>query len=43
MKHAFITATALALIASLGACKQDAATDTAATSEASQGTGIDGT
>lgn len=43
MKHVFITATALALIASLGACKQDGATDTAATSEASQGTGIDGT
>jgi hypothetical protein len=43
MKHVFITASAFALIASLGACKKDAATDTAATTEASKGTGIDGT
>jgi hypothetical protein len=43
MKHVFVTATALALVASLGACKQNAATETAATTEASTGTGIDGT
>ena len=41
MKHVFITATALALVATLGACKQEAATDTA-TAEAPKGTGIDG-
>ena len=43
MKHVFVTATALAIVASLGACKKDAATDTAATTEATKGTGIDGT
>lgn len=43
MKHVFITATAFALIASLAACKQDAATDTAATSAVAAATGIDGT
>ena len=43
MKHVFVTATAFALVASLGACKKDAAADTAATTEATKGTGIDGT
>ncbi len=43
MKHMFITATAIALVASLGACKKDAASETGATSEAAKGTGIDGT
>jgi hypothetical protein len=43
MKHVFIAASALALVTALGACKQDAATDTATTSETAQGTGIDGT
>lgn len=43
MKRLFATATAIALVATLGACKQDAAPDTEIAAETAEGAGIDGT
>lgn len=43
MKRLLISATAFALVATLGACKQEATTGAEAASQATKGTGIDGT